>query len=227
MSAPKTWVKGEEEAPKDNALWRLPEWFPDTPSQILEVLKNYHSELLKFNLRLNLVSRGTERDADEVHFADCLQACMMITNTKLTGPVYDVGSGNGLPGIILSILNPGLDVILIESDTRKCEFLKHAVSALTLKSTKVMNVRFETIKTGNMEIGITRGFASLSKTLLACNKVFKKGGKFYHLKGAAWSREVAEIPSQIISVWTPELLGEYSLPVSQARRGVISTTKMS
>jgi 16S rRNA (guanine527-N7)-methyltransferase len=227
MSSAKTWLKGDAEAPKDNALWRLPEWFPGTPSQILEALKNYHSELLKFNLKLNLISRSTERDADEAHFADCLQACTMVSNVKLTGPVYDVGSGNGLPGIVLSILNPGLEVALIESDTRKCEFLKHTVAVLGLKSTTVMNVRFETIKTGNMGVGITRGFASLSKTLLACNKVFKKGGKFYHLKGQAWSREIAEIPSQIMSAWSPELLGEYSLPTSQVRRGVIVTTKIS
>ncbi len=220
------WIKNEEPQ-KDNALWRLPEWYPDTPSQVMELLKTYHSELLKFNLRLNLVARTTEREADEVHFADCLQACQLITKTGLQGTVHDVGSGNGLPGIILGILNPNVAIHLIESDNRKCEFLKHTINAMQMKNVKVMSVRLESLKNANLTIGVTRGFASLSKTMLACNKIFSKGGRFFHLKGAAWSREIAQIPSQIMSVWTPHLLGEYSLPTSQARRGVIVTTKTS
>jgi len=222
---PAAWIKNDE-TPKDNALWRLAEWMPNTPSQQIDLLKLYHSELLKFTKRLNLISHNTERDADEVHFSDCLQACQLISGKIGKGPVFDVGSGNGLPGIILGVLNPTVEINLVESDSRKCEFLKHAISVLQLKNVKVMNVRLESLKTSNMAVGVTRGFASLSKTLLACNKLFVRGGKFYHLKGAAWSREIAEIPSQILSAWSPELLGEYSLPVSQARRGVITTTKL-
>lgn len=217
------WAKAEEPA-KDNALWRLSEWIPNASG--MESLKVYHSELLKFNKRLNLIAHTTERDADEVHFADCLLACQLISAAKPKGPIIDVGSGNGLPGIILGVLNPSEEIQLVESDTRKCEFLKHAIGVLQLKNVKVMNTRLESLKNANVGSGITRGFASLSKTLLACNKVFAKGGKFYHLKGAAWAREIAEIPSQILSAWSPELLGEYSLPVSQARRGVITTTKL-
>lgn len=226
QTAKATWTKNQDPA-KDNALWRITDWMPGTPSQFLEQLKIYHSELLKFNMKLNLISRQTEREADEVHFADCLLACQLISKAGVKSPVHDVGSGNGLPGIILGVINPEIEVNLIESDTRKCEFLKHVIGVLQLKNVKVMNVRLETLKNGNMSLGITRGFANLSKTLLACNRIFGKGGKFYHLKGAAWSSEVAEIPSQILSVWSPELLGEYSLPVSQARRGVIVTTKLA
>ena len=220
------WVKSGD-AQKNNALWRMPEWFPDTPSQVMEMLKGYHTELLKFNLRLNLVARTTEREADEVHFADCYQACKLITKAGLGSVVHDVGSGNGLPGIILGILNPNTAINLIESDNRKCEFLKHTANVLQLKNVKVMTVRLETLKAANIAVGVTRGFASLSKTMLLCNKIFGKGGRFFHLKSAAWSSEVADIPSQILSHWSPELLGEYSLPVSQARRGVIVTTKIA
>lgn len=214
-------------ADPNNALWRMKEWFPDLDPQIHQLLHVFHGELIKFNLRLNLISRATEREADEVHFADCLSAAQLISATGLNKPVYDIGSGNGLPGIILGILNPSLEIHLVESDSRKCEFLKHAIHVLKLPQVKVMNVRLESLKEANMSLGISRGFATIAKTVLACNKVFTKGGKFYHLKGPSWSREIADIPSQLISVWTPELVGEYSLPVSQGRRAVVCTTKIS
>ncbi len=211
----------------NNALWRLKEWFPDLDPQLHEMLKLFHSELIKFNLRLNLVARTTEREADEIHFADCLSACQLIGATGLTAPVYDVGSGNGLPGIILGILNPMVEINLVESDSRKCEFLKHAIHVLKLPHVKVMNVRLESLKAADLGIGLSRGFATIAKTILACNRIFTKGGKFYHLKGPSWSREIADIPSQLISAWSPELVGEYSLPVSQGRRAVVCTTKIS
>lgn len=214
-------------ADPNNALWRMAEWFPDLDPQIHELLKMFHSELIKFNLRLNLVSRATEREADEVHFADCLSAAQLISATGLNRPIYDVGSGNGLPGIVMGILNPTLEVFLVESDSRKCEFLKHAVHHLKLANVKVMNVRLESLKNTDLGVGVSRGFATIAKTILACNKIFSKGGKFYHLKGPSWSREIADIPSQLISVWTPELVGEYSLPVSQSRRAVVCTSKIS
>ncbi|HMN66952.1 MAG TPA: 16S rRNA (guanine(527)-N(7))-methyltransferase RsmG [Bdellovibrionales bacterium] len=210
----------------NNALWRIPEWFPDLDPKLGEQLKVYHSELLKFNLKLNLISRSTERDADEVHFADCLLALELMKKVKLGAKVHDIGSGNGIPGLICALQNPSVEFFLIESDARKCEFLKHIVHVLQLKNARLMNVRLETLKDEGIECAISRGFASISKSILSMNKFVGKGVRFFHLKGNNWSYEIAELPSQLISVWTPELVGEYSLPSSQARRAVVCTTKV-
>lgn len=219
--------RSKDAVDSNNALWRIPEWFPDLPSLTQERLKLYHGELIRFNSRLNLISRTTERDADEVHFADCLYAVKGIPAESWAFPVHDVGSGNGLPGVVLGLLYPEVDVRLVEGDSRKCEFLKHIIHALQLENVKVMNVRLESLKSANLQVGITRGFASISKTVLACNRTFVRGGKFFHLKSGAWAREVAEIPSQLTAFWSPELVFEYSLPVSQARRGVVLTNKIA
>jgi 16S rRNA (guanine527-N7)-methyltransferase len=215
----------KDESTDNNALWRIPEWFPNLDKTVAERVKVYHSELLKFNLRLNLISRASERDADETHFADSLFASQMILKSDPGKRIYDIGSGNGLPGVILSILDPSLEILLVESDSRKCEFLKHITHVLQLKNTTVMNIRLETLKASVMHTAVSRGFANISKAVLAVNRCFTTGGKFYHLKGSTWSSEIAEIPSQLISVWSPELIGEYSLPTSQARRAVIVTVK--
>lgn len=212
--------------PKDgNALWRVPEWFPFLPSDVVEKFRLYHVELLKFNLRLNLISKNTEREADELHFADSILASEIILKLPLAEQVFDIGSGNGLPGIIFGVLDSDREYILVESDSRKAEFLKHVINVLGLKNVNVMNVRFESLKYSGIESAISRGFASISKTLLVCNRIFEKGGNFIHLKGNSWSTEIAALPSQLISVWSPELRGEYTLPVSQARRAVVSTQK--
>lgn len=214
--------------PEDtNALWRVPTWFPDLPPAMLENLRRYHQELLKFNGKLNLISRNTERDADEVHFADCMLAFNALKTQDLGKQVYDVGSGNGLPGLVFAIMDPTREFVLIESDSRKSEFLKHVPHTLGLKNVQVMNVRLETVQSLSISCAITRGFATISKTCMISNKIFPNNGRFFHLKGNSWSSEIAEIPSQLIALWSPELVGEYSLPVSQARRAVVSTTRKS
>lgn len=222
---PKEGAKVEPDA--DNALWRIDTWFPDLSTTLREQLRLYHAELLKFNAKLNLISRNTERDADEVHFADSVMSVQILMKAGIEGTVYDLGSGNGLPGVVLAMMAPQLEVILVEGDSRKCEFLKHIVHVLQLPNCKIMNVRLETLKEVQMASAISRGFASISKAVLAVNRAFTKGGMLYHLKGSTWSTEIADFPSQLISVWTPQLVGEYSLPDSQARRAVICTKRIS
>jgi 16S rRNA (guanine527-N7)-methyltransferase len=208
-----------------NALWRIQEWFPNLPEEKIEVLKAFHAELLKFNARVNLIARSTEREADELHFADCIFASEIVFQRGLSKKIFDIGSGNGFPGLIFGILDSKREYILVESDSRKVEFLKHSIAVLKLKNVAALNVRYETLASMNMETAISRGFASISKTLLSCNKIFESEAKFLHLKGNNWSSEIAGLPSQLISVWQPELLGEYTLPVSQARRAIVSTQK--
>lgn len=191
----------------------------------IERLHLYHGELLKFNSKLNLISRNTERDADEAHFADCILAAQTLAKVDLGANVYDIGSGNGLPGLLMAILSPKTTFHLVESDVRKAEFLKHVAHTLQLGNATVLNVRVESLPAGSITNAVSRGFASVSKACVAVSKVMASGGVFYHLKGNSWSTEIAEIPSQLMSQWAPELIGEYVLPVSQARRAVVATRK--
>jgi 16S rRNA (guanine527-N7)-methyltransferase len=208
-----------------NALWRLPEWIKTLPADRMDLLKSYHAELLKFNAKVNLISKNTEREADELHFADCVLASEIVFKYDLPKKVFDIGSGNGFPGLVFGILDQSREYILVESDSRKVEFLKHAINVLKLKNVVALNVRFETLASMSIEAAVSRGFASIAKTLLFSNKIFEKDALFLHLKGSNWSSEIAGLPSQLISVWHPELLGEYSLPGSQSRRAIVITQK--
>src|ERR1035437_5853293 len=128
-----------------------------------------------------------------------------ILKLPLTKRIFDIGSGNGFPGLIFGLMDFKREYVLVESDARKSEFLKHMIAVLKLKNVTVLNARFESLGTLGIETAMSRGFASIGKTLIGSNKIFSKGGQFIHLKGNNWSSEIAQLPSQLISVWQPEL----------------------
>ncbi|MEK7356088.1 MAG: RsmG family class I SAM-dependent methyltransferase, partial [Bdellovibrionota bacterium] len=110
---------------------RFKKWFPDLDSGALERVATYSQELLRFNKTINLISATTIKNADAVHFADCVSACLVVEKHMVTNaPLYDFGSGSGLPGLVFAILFPKHKVVLVDRDQRKLEFCKHVVGTL-------------------------------------------------------------------------------------------------
>ncbi len=209
------------------APWRIETWFSDLKPEVTVLLKTYFDELIKFNRTVNLISIKTLPVADLIHMSDSILACRMIFQAHpQLSEIYDIGSGNGFPGIVFAILYPQVTVKLLDSDQRKCEFLKHIASLLRLSNVSVLNQTFESLPDASIRVAICRGFASISKTILLARKPFVKGGAIYHLKGDSWSAEVGEIPTQLCSVWTPSLVGEYKLPVGSVKFGIVKTEKI-
>lgn len=209
-------------------LWRVDEWFPDLSPDIKTRLKTYHDELIKFNRTLSLVSPKTVPVADALHFADSIIACKMIINSNPNiDKIYDLGSGNGFPGVIMGLLKPTTKVILVEIDQKKCEFLKHLIEVLSLDNVLVENKNTDSLSDNSIKFAICRGFGNISKTILSARKYMMKGGSLYHLKAEEWGIEVGEIPSQLCSIWSPSLVGEYKLPVGAVKFGVVKTEKIA
>lgn len=103
-------------------------------------LENYHALLLKWQKAINLVSPKTLQNAWERHFLDSAQVLNAIPQGQKT--IADIGSGGGFAGLVVAILRPDCDVHLIESDERKCQFLK-TVSRETSTNVSVHTVRVE------------------------------------------------------------------------------------
>lgn len=206
--------------------WRIATWFPELEAEKKELLKSYHSELVKFNKTLNLVSAKTLLTADQAHFADSLLAArIVLEKCNKNDNLYDIGSGNGFPGIVFGILEPTLKVVLVDSDQRKCEFLKHVISSLKLNNVSVQNKNIEKFSDGEISQAVCRGFAPLSRAMLTLRKVFAQGGTLYHLKSEEWSMEMSQVPAQLFSAWNPVLIGEYAIPESPAKMYIVSTEK--
>jgi 16S rRNA (guanine527-N7)-methyltransferase len=165
--------------------------------------------------------------ADAVHFADSILAARIISKkANKSVYLYDIGSGNGFPGLIYSILYPDQKIALIDSDERKCEFMKHIVDSLGLTNTVVQNKKVELIPSNTIEQAMCRGFAPLPKALLTLRKAVKKGGIVYHMKSEEWALEVSQIPTQLCSIWQPALESEYKLPIGDIKMFVVKTTKL-
>jgi 16S rRNA (guanine527-N7)-methyltransferase len=88
----------------------------------MEKLEAYHALLLKWQRAINLVSPKTIDDAWMRHFADSAQVERYVPDGVKT--VADLGSGGGFAGMVLAIMRPELHVHFIESDERKCQFLR-------------------------------------------------------------------------------------------------------
>lgn len=216
----------EQQAP--TIYWRIDEWFPDLSPDKKTRLKTYHEELLKFNRTINLISVKTLFVADALHFADSILGSRVIlsSNPKIN-KIYDLGSGSGFPGMVFAILNPSIQVHLVEGDTKKCEFLKHIHGTLKLSNVVVENKTIESLSENSIQWAMVRGLSSISKTLLLTRKIVVKGGSLYQFKSEEWGLEVGEIPSQLCSIWTPSLAGDYKLPVGAVKFAIIKTDKIS
>jgi len=215
-----------QEVKNQSRVWRIDTWFPDLSDGVREKLRTYFDELHKFNSVLNLISARSASDLDLVHISDSILGCQLILEQRPTAPVFDFGSGNGLPGVILGILDPTLSVVLIESDGRKAEFLKHVVARLQLKNVSVRNMRVEDLPPDSVKFAVSRGFASIQKALSITRKILAMDGMYFHFKSESWVREVAEIPSQMCRFWLPTLVGGYSLPHGDTRLFIVGTKKI-
>lgn len=207
---------------------RLSEWAPHLSEDQIENCKAYLSELLRFNRRLNLISSSTVAKADAVHILDAVRAWKLIEPHVPAGSVvYDFGTGNGLPGLLSAALSPSRQFRLVDRDQRKMEFCKHVGATLKLKNVSYLCMDLKDVEEASVSFAISRGFASVSSSMLLCRRQFAVGGRFFMLKGEGWSRELAEVQPQLFAQWRAEMIGQYNLPDSVAEYVVIAADKIS
>lgn len=211
---------------EDGSFWRVPLWFPKLPVELVQKLDQFHTELLFFNNKLNLVSARTSRTSDLTHIADGIMGVQAFLDLAPSGEVYDVGSGNGIPGLVLAILDPNRKIVLVDSDMRKTEFLRHVAHKLGLANCSVVNSRIEDLPDGSITLAITRGFASVTKTLITCRKLVRDSGMVVHFKGPSWPSEVASLPSQVLAHWEPVHAKDYVLPENGGQMSLIVTKRV-
>lgn len=114
----------------------------DVSRESLEKLEQYQALLFKWQKAINLVSPKTLQESGVRHFADSVQlVCYIPAHVKV---VMDWGSGAGFPGAVLAIVRPELDFTLVESDERKCQFLR-TVSRETSATMRIENARIEDV----------------------------------------------------------------------------------
>jgi 16S rRNA (guanine527-N7)-methyltransferase len=208
--------------------WRIPEWFSDLSLEESRGLKNFFDQLLLVNRTTSILSPRTLPFVDALHFADAILASRMIyKDCPSANEWFDLGSGNGIPGLVFAILFPQTKVHLVDSDAKKSEALSEIVKALGLKNVDVMNKAIESLAPESVKFSMTRGLSSISKTMLSMRKACPPGGRVYHLKGEEWSMEVAQMPTQLCALWGPALVGGYKLPIGDFKMSVVRTDRLA
>ena len=154
--------------------------------EALDRINQYISLLIKWNEKINLISKNTIADVINRHILDSLQLQTYIRNND---SLIDLGSGAGLPGMVLSIAGVK-DVTLIESDSRKCAFLLQA-SKLSYNEITIINKRIEDVSELKCNVLTSRAFASLEKIFNISSKIGVKNKYLLH-KGAGYRLEIED-----------------------------------
>ncbi|HLZ65772.1 MAG TPA: 16S rRNA (guanine(527)-N(7))-methyltransferase RsmG [Aliidongia sp.] len=150
-------------------------------------LAAYVALLAKWNARINLVGPATLPDVWRRHILDSAQIHGLVADA---GVLVDLGSGAGLPGLILALLG-GPQVHLIESDARKCAFL-HEAARVTGTAVTIHNKRIEAVPPIAADVVTARALAPLAQLLDHAVRFLKPAGKCVFLKGARQADELTE-----------------------------------
>ena len=131
-------------------------------------LKLYQQLLVKWQSKINLVSPTTIDDSWQRHFVDSMQIEPLIPDDTKT--IFDLGCGAGFPGLVLAIMRSNLDIHLIESDQKKCSFMR-TVSRETNTTVHVHCERIESfISDVSPDVITARALASLVELFSYCEK---------------------------------------------------------
>ena len=155
-------------------------------------LQDYVRLLEKWNPSINLVSKTTLPDVWNRHILDSVQISTMARPGD--GRWADLGSGGGLPGLVVAIVlagaRPEVTVTLVESDMRKAAFLKTTIAALDLQ-TKVLADRIERVEPLAADVVSARALAPLDRLLGLSWRHLAPGGQCIFPKGRAAAAELA------------------------------------
>jgi len=159
---------------------------------ILTKLTEYKKILLKENETMNLIGKSTIIDLDERHLLDCIQIIKYLPEYEKS--VMDIGTGAGLPGIILSIIG-FKNLHLVEKSPKKSSFLENCKLKLGLNYV-VHNKSISEISNLNVDYITARAFATIEKIISMTKKVINKQTKYILHKGKSYSTELETINSQ-------------------------------
>ena len=156
-------------------------------------LRDYESLIQKWNPSINLVAKSTLSDIWNRHIVDSAQV-YYAASAELSGNCTDIGSGGGLPAIVIAILAQGADkqvqMTMVESDKRKSVFLRTAIRELGLNNANVVNERIENVQIPVSKFISARALAPLTELFGFAEKLSDDKTTFLFQKGKNWLSEI-------------------------------------
>jgi hypothetical protein len=169
----------------------------------------------KWNKAYNLTSVRDPQEMLVKHILDSIVVSPYLQGNRF----IDVGTGPGLPGLPLAIVNPEKHFVLLDSLGKRISFIRNAIRELGLTNVEPVLSRVEDYHPDHQFDGVlSRAFASLKDMTEWCYHLPKSDGLFYALKGLYHEEEVKELNPQfkvkyVIKLEVPELTGERHLVI--------------
>jgi len=142
------------------------------PMELLEVFTAWYELLIKWNRKINLTKITDPSEVVIYHLADALPLSRLVPPDST---LLDIGSGTGVPGLIVAALRPDVVVTCAESIAKKAAFLTQAAAAMRLKNVKVENQRAEKLA-GAWDVVTARAVADLGKMAVVFGKLASPQG---------------------------------------------------
>jgi 16S rRNA (guanine527-N7)-methyltransferase len=200
----------------------------DLAAEHAGTLLKYAGQLQRWNRVYNLTAL---KDADQVlvqHLIDSLsivaplRAAVAARQARAIDEkirVVDVGSGAGLPGIVIAITNPGWDVSCVDAVGKKMAFVRQMCGALALPNLHAIHSRIEALSPLGAGIVVSRAFSSLAQFATLAGKHVAPGGWLVAMKGHEPREELVQLAA--IGSWTVPRVQPIDVPGLGAARSLV------
>ena len=190
------------------------------PENTIEQLLAYVALLVKWNKAYNLTA---VRDAEQMvirHLLDSLSVLPMVAKQDM----LDVGSGGGMPGIVLAVCNPETNYTLLDSNGKKTRFLQQAKTQLQLSNVEVIQSRAENYSPPELfDRIISRAFTALDNMIDWCGPLLSEQGLFVAMKGAYPEPDQKPIPAG----WEVKDVQSIDVPFIDEQRHLVSIGRIA
>jgi len=165
-----------------------------------DALMEYVALLERWNGTYNLTAMRDRQAMITHHVLDCLAVLPPLRRelTRIGGTrVLDVGSGAGLPGVIVAVMAADLEVVCVESVGKKSAFIQQASAALRLTRCRSIHARVESLEIPSFDVITSRAFASLASFVRSTAHLLKPNGTWLAMKGKVPAEELVGLDPSI------------------------------
>lgn len=177
-----------------------------------EQLLGYLELMSKWNKVYNLTAVRDKTEMVRQHLLDSLAVIPLIRGQR----VLDVGSGGGLPGVVLAIVKPEVQVVTVDKVHKKIAFQTQVAAELGLINLKPMSTRVEDLQEAPFDTITSRAFSSLLDFVTLTAPLLAENGEWAAMKGVFPHEEIEQLPAtvkvtEVIEVHVPDLQAERHL----------------
>lgn len=178
----------------------------------IDLMLDYLALLVKWNSVYNLTAVRNPTDMIKQHLLDSLSAVKAFQDAK---NILDVGSGGGLPGLVLAIVYPTCSISLIDTVSKKTAFLTQVKTELGLSNLTVYTGRVEQLEVSQkFDVITSRAFSELANFIHWSAHLLAEDGRFIAMKGQLPQDEMAHLPPEWL-VTSVEVLSVPGLDVAR------------